>query len=201
MDFNGRYHIPAPPEAVWAGLVDPAVLAAAIPGCEALDKVGDGDFSGMVTVKIGPMKARFKGKVTLSEMEPPHRLLLTGNGDGGVSGFATGGATVLLTPKDGGTELTYQAGANVGGKLAQIGQRLIDGAAKQIADQFFERFAALMAPQLDPDPTSAELGVVVMAPPTAPPDPARQQGLNSGIWALGLIGVVAVLAVLFLLLV
>ena len=185
MDFTGRYQIPAPPEMVWAGLTDPTVLAAAIPGCEKLDKVGDSDFSGTVILKIGPMKASFKGKVTLSEMEPPCRLLLTGNGDGGVAGFATGGGEIVLTPKDGGTELTYKAGANVGGKLAQIGQRLIDGAARQIADQFFERFAALVTPKPEPDPTSAEPAVIVMAP-TAGAQIQAGRGLNSGIWALGL---------------
>ncbi|HEX3753628.1 MAG TPA: carbon monoxide dehydrogenase subunit G [Rhizomicrobium sp.] len=201
MDFTGRYRIPAPPETVWAGLIDPATLAAALPGCEALDKTGDTEFSGTVAVKVGPMKARFKGKITLSQMEPPHRLLLTGNGDGGVSGFASGSATVLLAPKDSGTELTYTAGATVGGKLAQIGQRLIDGAAKQIADQFFERFAALVTPHLEPDPTSAELGVVVMAPAPPPPEPPQRHGFNSGIWTFGLVCVIAVLAALFLLLI
>lgn len=199
MDFTGRYRIPATPEAVWAALIDPAVLAAAIPGCEKLDKTSDSDFSGVATLKIGPMRVSFKGKVSLSEMQPPYRLVLSGGGDGGGAGFAQGSAEVRLTPSDGGTELSYTASANVGGKLAQIGQRLIDGAARQVADQFFERFAAQLTPQLEPDPTSAELGVVVMAPAAAPPRPQPQPGLHSGIWAIGLVGVVAVLLALFLL--
>ena len=197
MDFTGRYQIPAPPEAVWAALIDPDVLAAAIPGCDALEKTGDNAFAGAVTVKIGPMKARFKGKVTLSEMQEPSRLVLTGNGDGGVAGFVSGSAIILLAPKDGGTELTYTAGANVGGKLAQIGQRLIDGAARQIADQFFDCFAERVTPRLEPDPSCAELGVIVMAPTAGPPQPERS--VHSGVWAVGLIGVVAVLTLFFLL--
>jgi hypothetical protein len=196
MEFIGRYHIPAPPESVWAALNDPAMLAAAIPGCETLDKTGDNDFSGIVAVKIGPMKVSFKGKVTLLELEPPYRLKLSGSGDGGVAGFAAGGAEIALAPKDGGTELSYAANANVGGKLAQIGQRLIDGAVRQIADQFFERFAARMgpAPESDTEPAAA----LADAPTVATARP--QQGLkNSNIWALGLVGVVAVLLLLFLL--
>ncbi|HEX4270717.1 MAG TPA: carbon monoxide dehydrogenase subunit G [Rhizomicrobium sp.] len=178
MDFTGRYQIPAPPEAVWAGLNDPNILAAAIPGCEALTRTGDSDFSGTVALKIGPMEASFKGQVTLSEMEPPHRLLLTGSGDGRDAGFASGGAEIVLTPKDGGTEITYKAGANIGGKMAQIGERLIDGAARQIADQFFADFAA----QLTPKPAA----------------PAAAPGRHSELWALGLVGVVAILIVFFL---
>lgn len=188
MDFTGRYHIPAPPDAVWAGLNDPAILAAAIPGCEALTKTGQNDFAGTVTIKVGPMKASFKGKVSLSDMEPPSRLKLTGSGDGGVAGFAKGGADISLTPKDGGTELSYTARADIGGKLAQIGQRLIDGAARQLADQFFERFSAAVAPPSEAAP----------APLTVPPQPERA-GQQSRIWALGLAGVILVMVALFLL--
>jgi carbon monoxide dehydrogenase subunit G len=188
MDFTGRYLIPATPEAVWAGLNDPAILAAAIPGCEALTKTGENDFAGTVTIKIGPMKASFKGKVSLSDLEQPSRLKLTGSGDGGVSGFAKGGADISLTPKDGGTELAYSARADIGGKLAQIGQRLIDGAARQLADQFFERFSAAVAPQPQAAPT----------PAAAPPQPERP-GHQSRIWALGLVGVILVMVALFLL--
>jgi len=195
MDFTGRYRIPAAPEAVWAALVDPAVLAAAIPGCEKLDKTSDSDFSGVATLKIGPMRVSFRGKVSLSEMQPPYRLVLSGGGDGGAAGFAKGSAEVRLTPADGGTELSYTASATVGGKLAQIGQRLIDGAARQVADQFFERFAAQLTPEPEP---SAESGVVVMAPTAAPPGP-QGQAIHSGIWAIGLVGVVAILLVLFML--
>src|SRR5678815_909136 len=133
MEFTGRYTIPAPPEAVWAGLNDPEVLKACIPGCQSLVKSDQGDFEGAAKIKVGPVSATFRGKVSLAELDPPRRLILKGEGQGGVAGFARGDAEVLLSPTDGGTELTYTAKANVGGKLAQIGQRLIDGAAKQIA--------------------------------------------------------------------
>jgi carbon monoxide dehydrogenase subunit G len=196
MDFSGRYQIPAPPDAVWAGLNDPAILAAAIPGCETLTKTGENDFTGTVTVKIGPMKISFKGKVSLSDPEPPSRLKLTGSGDGGVSGFAKGGADIALVPKDGGTELSYTARADIGGKLAQIGQRLIDGAARQLADQFFERFSTAVAPPAEPHPPSADQGTSATAP--AAPE-TQAQPAQSRIWLLGLAGVLLVLAALFVL--
>src|SRR5215472_660788 len=141
MEFSGRYVIPAPPERVWAGINDPDVLKKCIPGCERIEKTGPTDFVATARLKIGPVSATFKGKVALSQLDPPHRCVLTGEGQGGVAGFAKGDAEVLLEPEASGTVLTYKAKANVGGKLAQIGQRLIDGAAKQIADDFFERFA------------------------------------------------------------
>src|SRR5215472_16334991 len=141
MEFQGRYLIPAAPELVWAGLNDPEILKACIPGCEEISKTSPTDFLATATLKIGPVKARFKGKVALSELDPPKRCVLSGEGQGGMAGFAKGTAEVLLSPEGSGTFLSYTAHANVGGMLAQIGQRLIDGAAKQIADDFFERFA------------------------------------------------------------
>ena len=204
MDFSGRYVIPASPETVWAGLNDPAVLKAAIPGCQAIQKTGPDDFEATATIKIGPVKATFKGKVTLADQDPPHRLTLRGEGQGGVAGFAKGEAEVTLTPEAGGTALAYTAKANVGGKLAQIGQRLIDGAAKQIADEFFAHFAEAIAPApaaaegLPPDVTDAE------APPPFTTDevPAlagagKREGLAPEIWVVGLIAVVVILLALF----
>ena len=101
----------------------------------------------VATVKIGPVKAKFKGKVTLSDLDPPHGYKISGQGDGGVAGFAKGGATVKLTPKDGGTLLSYDVDAQIGGKLAQLGQRLVNGAAKKVADDFFANFAAAVNPK------------------------------------------------------
>src|SRR5579872_1216535 len=144
MDFSGRYSIPASPEAVWSGLNDPVVLKACIPGCEQIEKTSPTDFVATATLKIGPVRATFKGKVSLTELDPPSRCVLTGEGQGGMAGFAKGNAEVRLERTDSGTVLTYTARATVGGKLAQIGQRLIDGAAKQIADDFFARFAAVV---------------------------------------------------------
>ncbi len=142
MTMTGEYQLPVPPQTVWEKLNDPATLKACIPGCEQLDKTSDTEFQAVATTKIGPVKAKFKGKVTLSDLNPPTSYKISGQGDGGVAGFAKGGATVKLAPKDGGTLLTYAVEAQIGGKLAQLGQRLINGAAKKVADDFFKNFAA-----------------------------------------------------------
>jgi len=145
MTMTGEVDLPATREVVYAKLNDPAVLKSCIPGCEELNKTSDTDFQAVATTKIGPVKARFKGKVHLSDLDPPNGYRISGEGDGGVAGFAKGGATVVLTDKDGGTLLTYNVEAQIGGKLAQIGQRLVNGAAKKIADDFFKNFAAEVA--------------------------------------------------------
>jgi carbon monoxide dehydrogenase subunit G len=142
MTMNGEYQLAAPPQTVWEKLNDPETLKACIPGCEQLDKTSESEFQAVATTKIGPVKAKFKGKVTLSDLDPPNGYKISGQGDGGVAGFAKGGATVKLAPKDGGTLLSYTVEAQIGGKLAQLGQRLINGAAKKVADDFFENFAA-----------------------------------------------------------
>jgi uncharacterized protein len=147
MTMSGEYQLPAPREDVWQKLNDPEVLKSCIPGCEELEKLSDTEFRAVATTKIGPVKARFKGKVRLTDLDPPNGYRISGEGDGGVAGFAKGGATVALAPKDGGTLLTYNVEAQIGGKLAQLGQRLVNGAAKKVADDFFQRFvAAVSAP-------------------------------------------------------
>jgi uncharacterized protein len=140
MTMNGEYQIPAPQQVVWEKLNDPVVLKACIPGCEELNKTSDNGFQAVATIKIGPVKAKFKGSVTLSDIDPPNGYKISGQGEGGVAGFAKGGADVKLAPKDGGTLLTYTVDAQIGGKLAQLGQRLINGAAKKVADDFFTNF-------------------------------------------------------------
>jgi carbon monoxide dehydrogenase subunit G len=130
---------------VWAKLNDPEVLKVCIPGCEELNKNSDTEFQAITVTKIGPVKARFKGKVQLTDLNPPNGYRISGEGDGGVAGFAKGGATVTLIEKDGGTLLSYSVEAHIGGKLAQLGQRLVNGAAKKIADDFFRNFAATVA--------------------------------------------------------
>ena len=142
MTMSGEVQLPATREAVWAKLNDPAVLKGCIPGCEQLDKTSDTEFSALAVTKIGPVKAKWKGKVHLTDLDPPNGYRISGEGDGGVAGFAKGGAAVALTDKDGGTLLTYNVEAQIGGKLAQLGQRLINGAAKKVADDFFRNFAA-----------------------------------------------------------
>jgi carbon monoxide dehydrogenase subunit G len=142
MTMTGEVQLPASPEAVWAKLNDAEVLKACIPGCESLEKLSDVEFQAIAVTKVGPVKARFKGKVKLSDLDPPNRYRISGEGDGGVAGFAKGGASVALQPSQGGTLLTYEVQAQIGGKLAQLGQRLVNGVAKKLADQFFEKFAA-----------------------------------------------------------
>ena len=142
MTMSGEYQIAAPRDVVWAKLNDPEVLKACIPGCESLDRLGENEFQAVATNKVGPVKARFKGKVRLTDLDPPNGYKISGEGDGGIAGFAKGGAVVKLTEKDGGTLLTYNVEAQIGGKLAQLGQRLVNGAAKKLADDFFTKFAA-----------------------------------------------------------
>ena len=131
MDLTGEYRIPAPRETVWAALNNPEILKACIPGCEELNKTSDTELVAKVVAKIGPVKATFGGKVTLSDLDPPNGYTISGEGQGGAAGFAKGGAKVRLEPADGGavTVLHYTADAQIGGKLAQIGSRLVEGTA------------------------------------------------------------------------
>src|SRR5437016_12049923 len=141
MTMNGQVQLPASREVVWAKLNDPEVLKSCIPGSEQFEKTSESEFQAVATVKVGPVKARWKGKVRLSDLDPPNGYRISGEGEGGVAGFAKGGATVGLADKDGGTLLSYNVEAQIGGKLAQLGQRLINGAAKKLADEFFANFA------------------------------------------------------------
>ena len=145
MTMNGQVQLPASRDVVWAKLNDPEVLKSCIPGSEQLDKISDNEFQAVATVKVGPVKARWKGKVRLSDLDPPNSYRISGEGEGGVAGFAKGGAKVSLSDKDGGTLLTYDVEAQIGGKLAQLGQRLINSAAKKTADDFFVKFAEAVA--------------------------------------------------------
>ena len=142
LTMSGEVQINAPREQVYQKLNDAETLKASITGCEQLDKLSDTEFQAVVTMKIGPVKARWKGKVKLSDLDPPNGYKIAGEGEGGVAGFAKGGASVALSEKDGGTLLKYDVDAQIGGKLAQLGQRLIAGAAKKMADDFFGKFAA-----------------------------------------------------------
>src|SRR6478609_1765773 len=134
MTMSGEVQLAASREVVWEKLNDPAVLKSCIPGCEELETTDEGGFRATAKIKVGPVSARFKGKVTLSDLDPPNGYKISGEGEGGVAGFAKGGATVALADKDGGTLLTYNV-------EAQIGQRLINGSAKKLADEFFANFA------------------------------------------------------------
>ncbi|OWJ77920.1 MULTISPECIES: SRPBCC family protein [Haematobacter] len=138
MKLTGEQLIPASVETVWQMINDPEVLKACIPGCESLERGEDDRLTATVALKVGPVKARFAGDVTLSEIDPPNGYRIFGKGSGGVAGFAEGGAVIALAPVEGGTLLTYDAEAKIGGKLAQLGTRLIDSTAKKLTLQFFD---------------------------------------------------------------
>jgi carbon monoxide dehydrogenase subunit G len=193
MDFAGEYRIPASPDRVWAAINDPDILRGCIPGCESMEKTSANEFLASARLKIGPVSATFKGKVALSELDPPNRCILTGEGQGGVAGFAKGGAEIRLVRDGSGTVLHYTAKANVGGKLAQIGQRLIDGAAKQIADDFFRRFVAVLSESAPGEPVAEPMPE---SPANAPPS-AKRDGVAPEVWVIGLIAVVAILLSMF----
>ncbi|TDQ78907.1 hypothetical protein A8950_3370 [Dongia mobilis] len=196
MDMTGEYTIKAPRQAVWDALNDPEALKAAIAGCEELVRDGDG-FKATVVAKVGPVKAKFGGRVTLSDLDPPNGYTISGEGQGGAAGFAKGGAKVhLLDDGAGGTILKYEAQAQIGGKLAQIGSRLIDGAAKKMADDFFSAFAAGVevkagsaAAPAAAEPV-AEPGTTDVAAPGAASPEAPATGLSPVVWITGLVVVV-----------
>ena len=144
MKMSDTRVIAAEQDVVWAALLDPEVLKACVPGCTEMAGSPDEGFEATVVQKVGPVKATFKGAVTLSEMDAPNSLTLSGEGKGGAAGFAKGAAAVKLSPAEGGTQIAYDVEANVGGKLAQLGSRIIDSFARKMADQFFERFQAVV---------------------------------------------------------
>jgi carbon monoxide dehydrogenase subunit G len=162
MDMTGERRIPAPRARVWDALNDTEVLKASIPGCESLEKIGDNELKATAAVKIGPIAARFTGKVQLLDLDPPTSYRIDGEGQGGVAGFAKGGAIVRLADDGAATLLTYDVKAQVGGKIAQLGARLIDATAKQMADAFFNNFSRIVT-EAEPQPIAAD------APDTAAP--------------------------------
>ena len=203
MDMTGERRIPAPRRIVWDALNDVDVLKASIPGCESLEKTSDTTMTAKAGIKLGPISAKFSGNVTLSDIDPPNSYTISGDGQGGVAGFAKGGAKVFLTDDGDGTVLKYEVNAQVGGKIAQLGARLIDATAKQMAEQFFNRFTDQMkatmpaAPEPEAEPAPA---VDMTAPPSMIPlsalIPREPLGLPMVAWAG--IGAVGVLLVLFL---
>ena len=140
MEMKGEQLVPASQQDVWNALNDPRMLKECIPGCEALERVADNEYMVLMVSRVGPVSAKFKGKLTLADVNPPRSYSLAFEGQGGAAGFAKGGASVRLSSENAFTKLSYEAKANVGGKLAQIGSRLIEAAAKKVADDFFRRF-------------------------------------------------------------
>jgi carbon monoxide dehydrogenase subunit G len=176
MDMTGEYRIPAPRQRVWEALNDPEVLKASIPGCDELVKRSDTELEAKVTAKVGPVSARFGGAVTLGDLNPPQSYTISGQGSGGAAGFAKGGANVVLTEDGSDTILRYEAKAEVGGKLAQIGSRLIQGTARKMADEFFGKFSTIVAERAAAEAVVAAAEPVAPAPmapvePTAPAAP------------------------------
>jgi len=167
MEITGRYELPCSPEAAWAAINDTAVLKACLKGCEALERTSETEFAGKVAAKIGPVSARFAGIMRQTEIDAPRSCKMEFEGQGGVAGFAKGSALVTLEPRDGGgTALSYVAQTQIGGKLAQMGARLIEGTAKAMADDFFGKFAAVLADVEESAPAIAaapEAGVIAEA--------------------------------------
>jgi len=154
--MTGEQLIPASQQDTWTALNDPDVLKACVPGCESITLVNPNEYQVLMTARVGPVSAKFRGRLSLSDIKPPHSYALAFEGQGGAAGFAKGGAQVKLVPEKDQTRLIYDVKANVGGKLAQIGSRLVDAAAKKVADEFFNNFNKRMS--------SSEDQTVVMHP-------------------------------------
>jgi uncharacterized protein len=216
MEMTGEFRIPAPRQRVWEGLNDPEILKSSIPGCQTIEKLSDTEFTAKVLAQVGPVKANFAGKVTLSDLDPPQSYTIAGEGSGGVAGFAKGSAKVNLDEDGGATVLHYAVQAHVGGKLAQIGSRLIDSVARRMAENFFTRFVAAVAPEQPATETAktaeveAVSGAAVVAdPPAAPlasveaqPNAAETAGkkdirLPPALWVTGLAAIVGAMLYFF----
>ena len=210
MDMTGERRIAAPRQKVWDALNDPATLQACIPGCESLQKTGENALKATAAVKIGPIAARFTGNVLLSELEPPTSYRISGEGQGGVAGFAKGGANVRLADDGPGTLLSYDVKAQVGGKIAQLGARLIDATSKQMADMFFDRFSAMVAEPFVAAGVAATTShaadpVAVLAPlprpmPQAPAGISIFQLIPSELFGLPIIAIIGIMLYLPILL-
>lgn len=207
MELTGEQILPLPRERVWAALTDPEILKASVPGCESFERVDDNQFQMVMAATVGPIKARFKGKMMLTDLQPPQSYSMTFEGSGGAAGFGKGGAHVDLLTDGGGTRLVYRSHAQVGGRLAQVGARLIDGVARKMAEDFFGRFTeAVVGPQAQASAEDAATaadaasdGSTVHASPDVRQHASAKstQGASSKTltWALGLVVVVALVAV------
>jgi uncharacterized protein len=149
VEMSGEQHIPLPQQRVWEALNNPAVLKECIAGCESIDKVSDEEFKLVMLAAVGPVRAKFTGKLLLRDLKPPDSYELLFEGSGGSAGFGKGSAKVALTSEASGTRLAYQVHASVGGKLAQVGSRLIDGVARKMADDFFTKFKKTQSPSVE----------------------------------------------------
>lgn len=184
MKLNGENYINASPEEVWRALNDPAILKQAIPGCDTLEKISETQMKATVTTKIGPVQAKFTGEVELHDMNPPKGYTISGKGSGGVAGNARGSAKVKLEPEGSGTRLTYDVDAQVTGKLAQLGSRLIDSTAKMLAGQFFNKFEQLVSKPAEE--TQAVAAGSAASAATAGASAAGSKGIPVWLWAVAI---------------
>ena len=189
MDMQASRQLAVTQQQAWDALNDPEVLKVCIPGCDKVEATGPDQFAVGVALKIGPVSAKFAGKITLGEMNPPNSYTLTFDGQGGAAGFGKGSAKVALTPNEGGCELAYTVHAQVGGKVAQLGQRLVDGAAKSMAEDFFKRFDDEMQRRYPP--------VAVAVAAVAEPEAVAATGAKVPVW-VWVAGVAALAAVWWL---
>ncbi len=211
MEMTGEFRIPAPRQRVWEGLNDPEILKSSIPGCQTIEKLSDTEFTAKVLAQVGPVKANFAGKVTLADLNPPQSYTIAGEGTGGVAGFAKGSAKVNLDEDGGATVLHYAVQAHVGGKLAQIGSRLINSVARRMAENFFTRFVAAVAPEQAPAAPgatpvqhAAPTASVEAQPNTAAPQDAaaapatrKEIRLPPAVWVTGLVAIVGAMLYFF----
>ena len=191
MELTGEFRIAAPRDRVWQALNDPEVLKRSIPGCDSFERLSPTEFKGSGTVKVGPVKATFGGAVTLADIEAPRRYTLIGEGTG-VAGFAKGQAKVELTEAAGETVLNYTVSAQVGGRIAQVGARLIEGASRKLAEEFFGRFVEIVAPA-----PAAPMPPVAPVPAPAEPPTTKPGGVSAAVWVPAVIVVVLALLWLF----
>ena len=182
MDMQGARQLAITQQQAWDALNDPVVLKACIPGCDKVEPSGDNQYSIGMSLKIGPVSAKFTGKITLSDIQPPNSYKISFEGQGGPAGFGKGDSAVTLTPNDAGCELAYTVHASVGGKIAQLGQRLIDGAAKAMAEDFFKRFDNEMQRQ---HPDAYAVNIVPEEVTTEPGAVGGPADASAGKWVIG----------------
>lgn len=183
MHMSGEQRIAAPRERVWEALNDPAVLARCIPGCQSLEKEADDRFAAVAEVKIGPIGARFKGSVQLSDIDAPNGYTISGSGNGGIAGSAKGGARVRLADAPGGgTLVSYEVEAEVGGRMAQLGGPIIDATAKNLAGKFFAKFAEIAGGGAEPPAAAPVASAAVVTETVAAPAPATRTAPGGSIW-------------------
>ena len=183
MDLQGSRTLSVTQQQAWEALNDPAVLKVCIPGCESIESTGENAYDLVNAIKVGPVSAKFKGKLQLADIQAPNSYTIHFEGNGGAAGFGKGSAKVTLTPQGAGTDLGYTVNAQVGGKIAQVGQRLIDGVAKSMAESFFKRFDEEMQRRY-PAPAPAEAAAV---PAAATSEPKAGSGIPTWVWVAGVV--------------